>query len=484
MRNLRDIAAARGATAERLQRSWDELCAQHLSLTDGESIWRYNRDGRAGDLDQGWKLHVSATILNAAEILRRIAPLLVACGVQFKAARSLKDVGSLNSGLLGTYSQVGKIITVYPRSDEEAVYLAKRLHKLTYRFRAPSVPFDLRFGETSNIYYRYGAFKKIELERNGKLLSAVRSASGELVPDVREHPRPDWVCDPFQSSQPTSRPPKSDSELTGAFRVLRALVQRGKGGVYQAIDIQSTPPRLCLLKEGRRRGEINWDGRDGAWRVRHEQRVLSQLLRCGLSVPHVYARFEVEGNVYLAMEFIDGDSLQNFLLKRKRRLSIEGVLTFGIEIAAFLAQMHRAGWAWRDCKPMNLIVNREGRLVPIDFEGAEQIVRPDPLMWGTPGFIPRAARAQKSHTGVTDDLYALGSILFLLISGQIFDETQRIPISRLRRHVPIELQRLVASLLTVEPQERPTARQAQTQLESILLQRSWKRLNLRAGKAA
>jgi serine/threonine protein kinase len=295
---------------------------------------------------------------------------------------------------------------------------------------------------------------------------------------------PDWVCDPFESSKPTSKTPKSDTQLTGGFRVLRALVQRGKGGVYHAIDIQSTPPRLCLLKEGRRRGEISWDGRDGAWRVRHEQRVLSQLIRCGIGVPRVYARFEVEGNVYLAMEFIDGDSLQNFLLKRKRRLSIECVLNFGIQIAAFIAQMHHAGWAWRDCKPTNLIVNRDNRLVPIDFEGAEKIGRPDPLMWGTPGFIPRVSRAQRSHSGVTDDRYALGSILFLLISGEIFDETQRIPISRLRRNVPCELQRLVDSLLTVEPQERPSARRAQTQLESILLRRSRKRLNLRADKAA
>src|SRR5207253_6517940 len=137
--------ARRRSTSELQQRSWDELCAEYLPFTDGDSIWRYSRTSGEGDLDQGWKLHVSATILNAPQILGRIAPLLIDCGVQFKAARSLDDVVNLNSGLHDAYSQVGKIITIYPRHDDEAVHLAKSLHKRTYRFKAPAVPFDLRF---------------------------------------------------------------------------------------------------------------------------------------------------------------------------------------------------------------------------------------------------------------------------------------------------------------------------------------------------
>lgn len=467
-----DIAPDRCSMREHLQRRWDELCAEYLPLTDGDSIWCYSRTSANGDPDQGWKLHVSATILNAPQILQPVATVLVECGVQFKAARSLDDVLNLNSGLLDAYSQVGKIITVYPRNDDEAVHLAKRLHKLTYRFRAPSVPFDLRFSDTSNIYYRYGAFKKIDLPRNGRLLTGVISASGELVPDVRENPKPDWVSDPFQTIRPAGKLQKQRADAAGSWRVVRALVQRGKGGVYQAIDVQSRPPRPCLLKEGRRLGELNWDGRDGAWRVRNEERVLSRLSRVGLNVPRVYSRFEVKGNVYLAMEFIDGESLHNLLLKQQRRLSIKSVLSFGIQIATFLTQMHREGWAWRDCKPHNLIVNHKGRLVPVDFEGAEQISRPDPSLWGTPGFIPQASRVPTSHRGLTDDLYALGSILFLLLSGQMFDAARPTSIAQLRRNVPVRLRLLVDSLLAVEPDRRPGAQSVETQLASILREHS------------
>ena len=109
------------------------------------------------------------------------------------------------------------------------------------------------------------------------------------------------------------------------FRVLQALIQRGKGGVYQAIDFSSDPPRLCLLKEGRKHGEVTWDGRDGAWRVRNEERVLKQLAACGVKVPEVYSSFEVQENYYLAMEFIAGESLHQRAAKAAPAVTLNAV---------------------------------------------------------------------------------------------------------------------------------------------------------------
>lgn len=463
------ITANRFSVREDLEKVWDKLCAEYLPIVNDDSIWRYSPASGQGGADQGWKLHVSATILNAPRILKRTAPFLVQNSVEFKAPRSLADVANLNCGFNYAYCQVGKVITVYPRTDEEAVYLAGRLHQLTYRFKAPAVPFDLRLREKSNVYYRYGAFKHVELERNGQRVPAIVARSGELMADLRENPKPDWVADPFQANRRDGKLRKRQAGSSGAFRVVRALVQRGKGGVYQAVDVQSNPPRMCLLKEGRRHGEIDWDGRDGAWRVRHEDRVLSCLLRAGISVPRVYSRFEVEGNFYLIMEFVDGQSLQGLLLKRQRRLPIRSAVSFGIEIASFLAQMHHAGWAWRDCKPYNLIVRKDGTLVPIDFEGAEHIRRPDSVLWGTAGFMPRLSRRQTAHSGLTDDLYALGAILFLLITGRVFDEARPTSIAECRRNVSSDLSSLVESLLVTEPQTRPSADQIRDQLMTILL---------------
>jgi hypothetical protein len=440
----------------------------YLPIAERESIWNYHRISRDSP-DAGWKLHLSATILNAPRVLARVAPYLVECGVQFKAPRSLMDVSTLNSGLFEDYTQVGKIITVYPRADDEAVQVALRLHELTRRFKAPAVPFDLRFCQGSNVYYRYGAFRRFEVKQaDGQRVYGVTSKEGELIADERKTAKPDWVTDPFAAvKRRHSRRPRR-ANLLNSFHVLRALVQRGKGGVYQAIDAQPKQPRLCLLKEGRRHGEVSWDGRDGAWRVRHEARVLSELQKCGAPVPQVYSTFELDNNFYLVMEFVDGENLHSILLRQGRRLSIARVVSIGIELAGFLAQMHRAGWAWRDCKPKNLIVTREGRVIPIDFEGACEIRNPDRLRWGTPGFMPRGRRRDEATAVVNDDLFGLGSTLYLLLSGRIFDSENPVSISKLRRNVPPELLTVVERLLKPESLAKLTADAAHAQLNSIL----------------
>ena len=479
----RTIAA--DARERGLERLWDRLCAGYLPNESKNSIWKYRKAENEDLPDCGWKLHVSATILNAPRLLQRVGPLLVESGVQFKAARSLLEVSRLNSGLLHTYSQVGKVITVYPRNDEEAVYLAERLHKLTLRFRSPAVPFDLRFTDNSNVYYRYGAFKTFELElADGTRAFAMPSPGGELVPDIRENPRPDWVVDPFERVNSNRRTRKRRKSNRNSFQVIRAMVQRGKGGVYQAIDVESNPPRLCLLKEGRKNGEMTWDGRDGVWRVRHEERVLASLLRHGIDVPKVYSSFELESNFYLVMEFVDGQSLHHLLLKQTRRLPINRVLSLGIQVADFLHQMHRAGWAWRDCKPKNLIVTPRGKLVPIDFEGASPIRNPDPMLWGTPRFIPTKSFHRAARNGVTDDLYSLGSVLYLLITGRLLDSASPVAIEKLRPKLPPELRDLVSSLLADNPRKRPSAQSTKSRLTAILLKRSPGRMPLADVKAA
>jgi serine/threonine protein kinase len=464
-----------------LEARWQKLCALYLPRAPKDAIWGYSEGVHRQQPSSGWKLHVSATILNAPAVLKRIAPFLIARGTSFKAPRSLREVGKLNSGLDYRYSQIGKIITVYPRTNDEAVFLAQQLHKLTKHLNGPTVPFDLRFSDTSNVYYRFGAFEHLELVRNGRQILAVYGPEGGLVPDIREQAKPDWMSDIFETHKPKSR--SSRQTAVSSIRVIKALVQRGKGGVYVAVDLGSGSPRLCLLKEGRRHGELTWDGRDGAWRVRNEKRVLSRLWSCGVPVPRVHSSFEMGGNYYLVMEYLDGETLHDKLLFRSRRLAVTQVLDCGIQLAQFIVQMHSAGWAWRDCKPKNIIVTRDGRLVPIDFEGAAPIRRPDHLRWSTPGFTP-AFRDRKVGNGVADDLYALGSILFLLLTGRVYDSATALTIKKLRRNVPSKLCQLVESLLAIEAHRRPTAEIALATLTAISLSLKRQRMTLAAGKAA
>ena len=71
--------------ARRLKRHWRQLCTRYLPARPGDSIWRYRYGVNRRLPESGWKLHVSATILNAPSLLKRIAPFLIDCRVQFKA---------------------------------------------------------------------------------------------------------------------------------------------------------------------------------------------------------------------------------------------------------------------------------------------------------------------------------------------------------------------------------------------------------------
>jgi serine/threonine protein kinase len=353
---------------------------------------------------------------------------------------------------------------------------------LTRRFSAPSIPFDLPFADDGNVYYRFGPFRRVELDHAGDKILATYAADGELVPDRREEPKPEGVNDPFEKHRPVSR--QKVSPPRELIRVFRALSQRGKGGVYEAIDFTGDAAQLCLLKEGRKHGELSWDGRDGAWRVRNEERVLALLAQAGVTVPAVRSSFEQGGNYYLVMEHLDSETLHRVLYRLRRRLPIARAVEYSLQLAIFISQMHRAGWVWRDCKPNNIIITREGRLVPIDFEGAACINHPDYVPWGTPGFTPPEWRDGKTPSHKADDLYALGAMIYLLVTGRIFESDNPIAIGKLRRHVPLELRELTQSLLARDRDQRPSAESARGILDSILLRLEVRRRRLTDIKAA
>jgi serine/threonine protein kinase len=165
----------------------------------------------------------------------------------------------------------------------------------------------------------------------------------------------------------------------------------------------------------------------------------------------------MDGNYYLVTEFIEGESLHNLLAKRERRMPVPIVLGYGVQLSDIFRRLHTTGWVWRDCKPANILVTPEGRLRPIDFEGACPADQPDPLFWGTPGFTPPEWREPNPLTCMSSDLYALGAMLYLMLTGRVPEATDPIPAERLRRDVPDEVSALVMRLLDRNPDMRPPA---------------------------
>lgn len=451
-----------GAAEQEAQ--WQELLARYLPVCPPGSIWRFSRATDPGDPVQGWKLHIAATVLSAPAVLGRVAPFLARKGVLFKAPCSLAELKKINCGLFYGFSQVGKCLTVYPRTEAEAAHLARHLQALTRGLPGPAVPYDQAYRPGGLVYYRYGSFTLEMAGPDGAPVPALRTPSGRLVPDRRAPGAavPTWVPAPFPGAP--GRPAgggarrRAPTPLMTTYLAYDAISQRGKGGVYRALDLSTAPARLCVLKEGRRHGETDWDGRDGAWRVRHEAAVLAALRAGGVPVPEVYAAFAVDGHCYLALEWLEGEDLQ--ARAEARRLAVAEALGYGRQAAELLAGIHAAGWVWRDCKPLNLMATPGGTLRPVDFEGACPVDRPDPSPWGTAGYVPPEWLRSDPPSRVPEDLYALGATLHHLLTGRPPQGGRLPPVGALRQGVPLAVRRLVAALLHPDPRRRPCARQA------------------------
>src|ERR1700693_2907378 len=137
----------------------------------------------------------------------------------------------------------------------------------------------------------------------------------------------------------------------GPYEILAPLGAGGMGEVYRARDsrlgrevaIKVLPDHLSKNEEVRRRFE-------------REARTISQL-----SHPHICALYDVgnqDGVEYLVMEYLEGETLAEQLLKGA--LPTEQVLRYGVEIADALDRAHRRGIVHRDLKHGNVMLTKSG----------------------------------------------------------------------------------------------------------------------------
>lgn len=142
----------------------------------------------------------------------------------------------------------------------------------------------------------------------------------------------------------------------GRYRVRCAIGHGGMGVVYDAFD-ERLDRRIALKLV---RGEHSEERR---LRMIREAQALAQLSHP--NVVHIYEIGEHDGQTFLAMEFIDGQTLRGWLKERPR--SWRELLAVLCEIGNGLAAAHAAGLVHRDIKPENVLISREGRPCVVDF---------------------------------------------------------------------------------------------------------------------
>ena len=365
--------------------------------------------------EQGWKLHVAASVHTAADVLRATLPTLLEDEVHFKVAATLRHLAALNEGV-GGLSQVGKFVTVYPADDEQALRLATRLAASTAGLRGPVVPTDRALRPGSVVHYRFGGFGDLQLRTAlGDVVPALRTPEGTLVPDERRSGRyaPTWQPDPFLAAGVATALPELPRLLRDRYLLITRLHWSPRSQVYLCLDTSAR--QSCILKR------VTDDGHAGAVRLQREAEVLAELAD-DPRFPSVRDLFECAGDWFLAMDDLAGQPLEAVeaaARQRNAQFDDETVARWGGELAEILHTLHLRGWAYGDVKPSNVVLRPSGTLGLVDLELAcplDGATGPEVATGGTRGYLsPR--RLAGGRPTVADDVYGLGALLYLLVTG-------------------------------------------------------------------
>lgn len=253
----------------------------------------------------------------------------------------------------------------------------------------------------------------------------------------------------------------------GRYEILAEIGRGAMGIVYQARDPRID--RTIALKT------ISLSGQDLEEEKEYRERFLLEAQAVGrLSHPGIVTIFDAGEDPethepYIAMEYVQGESLHNILGHRQEKMSLEASLQITQEIAEALDYAHEQGVIHRDIKPANILMTADGHAKIADFGIAKlnltQTTLPGEVL-GSPAYM---APEQLRGDGVDprSDLFSAGVILYNMLTGFrpfqgdsattiCYKVVNRKPIfvSAFDASFPAELDRIVSKAIAKTPEER------------------------------
>ena len=278
-------------------------------------------------------------------------------------------------------------------------------------------------------------------------------------------------------------PIEEGSLLGDRYRVTRLLGRGGMGAVYLADDLRLNQPvalkllPAALARDPKRLAQF------------HNEVSLARQISHP-NVCRVYDISEIDGRLFLSMEYVDGEDLAA-ALRRRGPFADHEAIELTRQICAGLAAVHARGILHRDLKPANIMLNKAGQPQLMDF-GIATSDTGDTVREGTPTYMS-PEQLLGEPVSERSDIYALGLVVYEIVTGQrVFPSTttldalvahHRSAIARPQIDLSAIANASVRDVLTRcldrESSRRPTSAQAVASLLQVVILDSttvWRRI--------
>src|SRR2546427_2767344 len=243
--------------------------------------------------------------------------------------------------------------------------------------------------------------------------------------DAPAKPAPRTRAGTTHAGQPMLEP---GAVLAQRYEILEILGEGGMGAVYKAMDRElSRPVALKVIRPDLAGNQANLD--------RFKQELLLAREVTHKNVIRIYDLGEAEGMKFITMEYVEGKDLRT-LINEKNKLAPEEAVEIMQQVCRALEAAHSVGIIHRDLKPQNIMRDKSGRILVMDF-GLARTLEGDGMtqtgaLVGTMDYMS-PEQALGKELDQRSDLFALGLIFYELLTGKMPYKAESVVASLLKR---------------------------------------------------